>query len=170
MKKLLGIVVLGLLLSSNAYSAYLSCPTKITLNSSEGKYKELYKEGSYIGHYFFKFKGTKKKFTKVTFYSQGNQYLNPTDPDIWMSLPPIKLPAVEFFYTDGRYYLPFDGNQIKMSWFIVKKSDASSDKIWVFEQDIKGLKKFKGIYFFIVSKCEVLDKKEFNELIKKGIK
>ena len=190
MKKLLGIVVLSLLLSSNAYAAskftYLSCPSIIFQNNNKGKFKdsEGYKIGSYIGHYFIKFKDAKKEWTTVNLYMQGNTFINPSDPDLWTIAPPMKFPTVKFFYTGDGYLLPFDDDDIETFWNIGRDYDASGDDIWVFSQNIKGLKKLYGIDLWTSSNhyvnakkvfdnnkfCEVLDKKEFNELIKKGIK
>ena len=122
MKKLLGIVVLGLLLSSNAYAAskftYLSCPSIISENESKGKFKdsERYKIGSYIGHYFIKFKDAKKEWTTVNLYMQGNQFLNPSDPDIWTIVPPIKFPTVKFLYSARSYTMRFDDDDIETFW------------------------------------------------------
>jgi len=78
MKKLLGIVVLGLLLSGNAYAAtkftYLSCKKIIKKNNSKAKQfsvnNDYLKIGANNGYYFYKFKDDEKK-SKVRIYEQG---------------------------------------------------------------------------------------------------
>ena len=191
MKKLLGIVVLGLLLSGNAYAAskftYLSCPSIIYQNDNKGKFKdsESYKIGSYIGHYFIKFKDAKKEWTTVTLYMQGNNFSNPSDPDIWTIVPPKKLFTQKFLYVGGSYFfLLEDEEHVNTSWNINLSYDSSGDKLFVLTQNLVGLKEFYGIDLWTSSNhyinakkvfdnnkfCEVLDKQEFNELKKIGIK
>ena len=177
MKKLLGIVVLVFFLSSNVYAAskyvYLSCPSVIYINKNEGKYKdsELYKIGSYVGHSFLKFKERKKKtkYTTVTLYMQGNS-IPPTDPeDLWMSFPPQKILKEKFLSVTGNYFFNIDSGGYALSFLLEKKN-----KKW----DLKIIQKLGevGINFTTNSTldwknyCETVDRQEYNELIKKGIK
>ena len=186
MKKFLGTLVLGLLLSSNAYAAskftYLSCPSIIWGNESKGKYKdsELYKIGSCVGHSFIKFKDTKKKWTPVTLYNQGNA-IEPQDPDIWMRSPPIKLFKAKFLYDYGSYFFFLDDENINISWALNTDYDLSGDEIFVlllhFKLDKKGIDFWSSSNYYVDAKkvfdnidfCKELDKEEFNKLIKKGI-
>ena len=86
MKKLLGIVVLGLLLSENAYAAtkytYLSCKAIIKKNDSKdaafSSNNDHLKIGSNNGHYFYKFKDNKSDVDKIainSFILQKRVYL-----------------------------------------------------------------------------------------------
>ena len=185
MKKILGIVILGLLLSSNAYAAskftYLSCPSMLKSNNNKGKFKdsELFKTGSYMGHFFYKFKDKKKELTKVTLYGQGNS-IQPQDPDIWMNLPTYELAKANFLYTGDGYYYAAEIENVKWSWNISRDYDASGDDIWVLWTRVqtKNLDYWTSSNFYLNAKkffdnnkfCEEVDKQEFNELIKKGIK
>ena len=178
MKKLLWIVLLGLFLSSNVYAAskyvYLSCPSIIYQNKNKGKYKdsELYKIGSYIGHTFLNFKEKKKKtkWTTVTLYTQGNS-IPPTDQDLWMSFPPQKDLKEKFVTVKNTYFLKIDYGSNEVSFLLVKKNKKWGLTI------IQKLGEV-GINFTTNSTfdrknfdyCETVDKQEFNELIKKGIK
>ena len=186
MKKAILFLLVGLLLSGNAYAAskftYLSCPSAIYANQSKGKYKdsELYKIGSYMGHSFIKFKDTKKKWTPVTLYNQGNA-IEPQDPDIWMSVPPIELFKAKFLYDYKSYFFFLQDENINISWTLNTDYDLSGDEIFVLRLNFKLVK--KGIDFWTSSNhyvnakkvfdnidfCKVLDKEEFNKLIKKGI-
>jgi len=182
MKKLLGIVVLGLLLSSNAYAAskftYLSCPAAI--RGVKYTDNELYKVGKYIGHSFIMFKDTKKKSTTVTVYYQGGNVLKARDPNVWMSIPPIKLLKEKFKYESRGYSFKFFNQDLWRKTSIKTTYDPSGGEIFVYEHTVKfkdtlllvssnrytnAKKEFDNIDF-----CEEVDKKEFNELIKKGIK
>ena len=173
MKKAILFLLVGLLLSGNAYAAskftYLSCPSIIWGNESKGKYKdsELYKIGSCIGHSFIKFKDTKKEWITVTLYNQGNT-TPPTDPDLWMTFPPTKLLKEKFLHTGNDYSFMLDNEDKGMSWIIMKKS-----KQWNLLQTIELRK--PGIDITTNSTldwknyCETVDKQEFNKLIKEGI-
>ena len=122
MKKLLGIVVLGLLLSSNTYAAskyfYLSCPSFISKNDSKGKHKDsvAFKPGKYVGHTFLRFKHTKKKFTKFPIYVMGYA-VPPRSEVIWKIIPPQKIPSADFMYTSGKYV--FVAGEDGMEWSMI---------------------------------------------------
>ena len=173
MKKLLGILVLGLLLSSNAYAAtkftYLSCPSVIYINDNKGKYKdsELFKVGTYIGHSFIKFKDTKKTWTTVTLYNQGNAIL-PLDPGIWMSFPPTKLLKEKFLDTGNNYFFKLDDEGISISWLILEKG-KQFDLIQIIKIDKLGIDIKTNSTLDWKNYCETVDKQEFNKLIKEGI-
>ena len=173
MKKAILVLLVGLLLSGNAYAAskftYLSCPSVIYINDNKGKYKdsELFKVGTYIGHSFIKFKDTKKKWTTVTLYSQGYA-IPPGDPDIWMSFPPTKLLKEKFLHTGNNYSFILDNEGKGMSWIIMKKG-----KQWNLLQTTKlrepGIDITTNSTLDWKNYCETVDKQEFNKLIKEGI-
>ena len=173
MKKFLGIVVLSLLLSSNAYAAtkfiYLSCPSIIYINDNKGKYQdsELFKIGTYMGHSFIKFKDTKKKWTTVTLYSQGYA-IPPGDPDIWMSFPPTKLLKEKFLDTGNNYFFKLDDEGISISWLILEKG-KQFDLIQIIKIDKLGIDIKTNSTLDWKNYCETVDKQEFNKLIKEGI-
>ena len=132
-----------------------------------------------MGHYFYKFKDSKKKLTTVTLYSQGNSF-QPQDPDLWMDLPTFEIVKAKFFYTGDGYYFNFEKENMRMSWNISRDYDASGDDIWVLwtRFELKDLDFWTSSNHYKNAKkvfdnnkfCEEVDKKEFNELIKKGIK
>ena len=180
MKKLLGIVVLGLLLCSNAYAAskyfYVSCPSFISKNDSKGKYKdsELFKLGTYIGHTLIKFKHTKKELTKFPTYFMGYG-IPPGDPDIWMSFPTEKI-NLPFMYYAGTYTAV--SSKEKITWaMILTPFGIDTDKKEFnlynhFELPEQGIdfKSTSDYPHMEKEHCEILDKKEFNKIIKEGIK
>ena len=179
MKKLLGIVVLGLLLSGNAYAAsksfYLSCPSFVYQNDSKGEYKdsELFKAGAYVGHTFLKFKHTKKEYTKFPIYLMGYA-VPPRDPVIWKIIPPHKLNA-DFMYHAGKYV--FVAGEENMEWSMILTPFAIDTDKKEFNLMNNIIVPAQGVNLLTTSnyppeekdQCEILDKKKFNELIKKGI-
>jgi len=177
MKKLLGILVLGLLLSSNAYAAskftYLSCKNIIFDNRSKGEYKdsELYKIGKYIGHSFIKFKNVKKKWTRITVYSQGLT-TPPTDPENWMNYAPkLLLEKEKFHYSGGDYFYKFGYEGFEIIWLIGETKNNHFYSLYQIKYDETGIDITSTSHDKSNQQsCKNVDKKEFNELIKKGIK
>ena len=146
-------------------------------NKSTGKYKdsELFKAGTYIGHTLIKFKHTKKKFTKFPIYLMGYA-MPPGDPDIWKSFPPQKI-NINFMYSSGGYFASLD-DEGKIEWSIMLRPfGIDTDKK---EFNLLNVIKLPGQGISIMGssnyypddeeRCEILDKKEFNKIIKVGIK
>ena len=75
MKKILGIMVLGLLLSGNVYAAseniYLTCPQNITEDNSDASLKAYHESKGKISQYwYFNIKRNKSK-VKIKVYAHG---------------------------------------------------------------------------------------------------
>ena len=175
MKKLLGLMVLGLMLSSNVSLAatkftYLSCKSVVLTNESKGKYKdsEFLKKGSYVGHFFFKFKDVKKK-TTVTVYEQGN-----TITEDWMNYKPKQVEKKKFDYDKSSklYIYAYGNNDSSVTWAITRHGGDQYHHMHMLKLGKLGVK----ITTLSQNRpsdnrdiCEAVDKKKFNELIKNGI-
>ena len=127
MKKLLSIIVLGLLLSVNAYAAdkniYLSCKSIVFKNGNEGAFatKKNLEVGSYVGHFFYKFKD-KKKTTTVTVYEQGN-----TITEDWSNMKPKQASKSKFDYDKDKVIYTGGGTDpsgLTFGWAIQKKNNS----------------------------------------------
>ena len=147
-------------------------------NKSTGKYKdsELFKAGTYIGHTLIKFKHTKtkKKFTKFPVYLMGYA-MPPGDPDIWKSFPPQKI-NMDFIYSGGGYFTSIDEGNIEWS-MMLRPFGIDTDKkefnlLNIIKLPNQGIDIIGSSHYYPDDdeRCEILDKKEFNKIIKEGIK
>ena len=176
MKKLLTILVLGLLLSGNAYAAtkytYLSCKTIIEKNESmfEGfsKNQEHLKIGSNNSHIFYKFKDNKKK-SKVRIYVQGDY----TQAN-WKTIKPAEFTINAKwtgFAKDKHLYLLSDKltqgkNTISEDHIIQKVDDLyRGTVIFIWDQNKKN-----QINLVMDTECSIVDKSELKAFLKNGIK
>ena len=181
MKKLLVIILLSLLLNSNTYAAskyfYLSCPSFISKNDSKGKHKDsvAFKPGTYVGHTLLRFKHTKKKYTKFPTYLMGYA-VPPRSEVIWKIIPPQKLPGADFMYTSGKYVFVAGEDGMEFGMILTPFGIDTDKKEFNLKNKIELPS--EGISFYTTSnwrpdneeRCETLDKKEFNKIIKEGIK
>ena len=122
MKKLLGIVVLGLLLSSNAYAEniYLNCSRIITENNGDGEWSSFYKVGSgLLGDIYVQIE-KKNSSAKIKVHLQEND-----------SGEPEKLFQGKSLYESGHYKMnkKHNGKVFINTWFLkdygVTKMDAN---------------------------------------------
>jgi hypothetical protein len=163
MKKILGIVVLCLFLSGNAYAAtkitYLSCKQIIKSNDSEGTFSAdntPLKVGAYNGHFFFKFKDVKKKST-VTIYEQGDLVsVN------WKEKKPKKTYQVKFDYEDSIYSYGESGGGLTLG-YAIENSNGNYLQTTILKS------KDHGLDLAMDTKCEKVNKKKFKSLIKNGV-
>tara|TARA_Y100001970_G_C13741046_1_gene606195 strand:+ start:140 stop:637 length:498 start_codon:yes stop_codon:yes gene_type:complete len=164
MKKLLGIVVLGLILSVNAIAAtpftYLSCKQIIKENkSASGAFsadeQPHLSVGSYNGHIFYKLKDVKKK-TTVTVYEQGMM----TETD-WKDKKPGESNKDKFEYKDNIYSWGATLDTLQIGYAIENiNGDYHQSMI---------LKMGDDLNLAMDSKCNIVDKKTFKKLIKNGV-
>ena len=176
MKKLLGIVVLGLLWCNVSQATnktiHLSCPSVIFINKKEEKFKEesSYKVGSNVGHSFLKFKDKKKtQWTTVTIFNQGNS-IPASDSNIWKKIPPQKLLKEKFLDTGSGLYFQMEDENFSLAWLIERKGkqfnllqivEVKNSGINYTTTSDKDFNNYQG--------CEKIDKQKFNKLIKIGI-
>ena len=169
-KKLLGIVILGLLLSGNAYAAtkftYLSCKQIIKENKSENivwKPNNYLSIGRYTSHIFYKFKDLKKK-TTISVYEVGN----PFDRD-WKSNKP-KLRFKSKFQYNKKDSIYSGGEEISgqiSTGYGIQNINGEYFQTTIFKGNAGGT--INDIHLIMDSKCEIVDKKNFNKLIKNKI-
>ena len=172
MKKLLGILVLGLLLSTQSFAAseslYLTCPQNITEDNSADHIREFHKSlGKIHQYYYFDIK-IKKSKVDIKVYSHARE------PDkIWSNVKPTiflsskhkdqKAGHVE----GGSYFIMFepDGIEGVREYFKIYKNSSS----WAY----KGRRVMKldsiDVDFIHRGDCNLHEKKEFNKLRKKGV-
>ena len=165
MKKLLGIVVLGLLWCNLSLAAtkftYLSCKAIIHTNNSKepafDSQREHLKVGSYNGHIFYKFNDIKKK-TTVTVYEQGSM----TAED-WKNIKPEQTVKGKFEYDkrDAIYSYGESIEDVKVG-YAIQNINEEYFQTMILKWDNK-------IDLAMDSKCKKVDKKEFNKLIKNGV-
>ena len=169
MKKLLGIVILGLLLSGNAIAAtpftYLSCKQIVKDNKSEDDFgkQDFLNNGKYSGHIFYKFKDLKKKAT-ITVYQVGEFW----ESD-WKSKKPKQIFKSKFEY-DKKDSIYSGGEEITgqiSSGYGVQNINGEYFQTTIFKANTGGT--INDFHLIMDSKCEVVDKKSFNQLIKNGI-
>ena len=172
MKKLLGIVVLGLLLSTQSFAAseslYLTCPQNITEDNSADHIREFHKSlGKIHQYYYFDIK-IKKSKVDIKVYSHA-----PEPDKIWSNVKPTiflsskhkdqKAGHVE----GGSYFIMFepDGIEGVREYFKIYKNSSS----WAY----KGRRVMKldsiDVDFIHRGDCNLHEKKEFNKLQKKGV-
>tara|TARA_S200000501_G_scaffold313769_1_gene305369 strand:+ start:131 stop:658 length:528 start_codon:yes stop_codon:yes gene_type:complete len=172
MKKLLGIVVLGFLLSAQSFAAseslYLTCPRNITEDNSADHIKEFHKSlGKIHQYYYFDIK-IKKSKVEIKVYSHA------PDPDkTWSNVKPTIFLNSKFednkagHVEDGSYFIMFepDGIEGVLEYFQIYKNSSS----WAY----KGRTVMKldsiDVDFKHGGDCNLHEKKEFNKLRKKGV-
>ena len=148
----------------NAFPAskitYLSCKQIIKSNDSEGTFSAdntPLKIGAYNGHFFFKFKDVNKK-TTVTVYEQGN--LVSVD---WKQMKPEKTNQVKFDYEDSIYSYGEEGGGLTVG-YAIENSNGNYLQTTILKS------KDHGIDLAMDTECEKVNKKEFKNLIKNGVK
>ena len=173
MKKLLGIVVLGFLLSAQSFAAseslYLTCPRNITEDNSADRFKEFHKSlGKIHQYYYFDIK-IKKSKVDIKVYSHSPDFNKKTWTDVKPSIflnskfEDNKAGHVE----DGSYFIMFepDGIEGVLEYFQIYKNSSS----WAY----KGRTVMKldsiDVDFKHGGDCNLHEKKEFNKLRKKGV-
>jgi len=172
MKKLLGIMVLGFLLSAQSFAAseslYLTCPRNITEDNSADHIKEFHKSlGKIHQYYYFDIK-IKKSKVEIKVYSHA------PDPDkTWSNVKPTIFLNSKFednkagHVEDGSYFIMFepDGIEGVLEYFQIYKNFSS----WAY----KGRTVMKldsiDVDFKHGGDCNLHEKKEFNKLRKKGV-
>ena len=159
-------MVLGLLLSGNAIAAtpftYLSCKQIIKVNNSTHEafvpQNEWLKIGAYNSHIFYKFKDTSKKIT-VTVYEHGDM-LRPA----WKEMKPAQKYKVKFEYDKKDMIYSFGEQGLGLTiGYAIQSSNGDYYQTTIFKYK-------KEVDLAMDSKCDKVEKKEFNKLIKKGIK
>ena len=160
MKKILGIVVMGLLLSGNAFSAtkftYLSCKQIIKTNDSKGTFNAdngVHFIGAYNGHMFFKFKDVNKKST-VTIYEQGDLVSRE-----WKEMKPRKTYQVKFDYKESIYSFGEQGSGLTLG-YAIQNSNGNYLQTTIFKS------KDHGLNLAMDTKCEKVDKKNLKIWLK----
>jgi hypothetical protein len=171
MKKLLGIIVLGLLLSGNVIAAtpftYLSCKQIIKENKSEDAFgkQEFLNKGKYASHILYKFKDLKKK-TTITVYQVGEYW----EKD-WKSKKPKQIYKSKFIY-DKKDSIYSDGEIVPGSALVgyaIQNINGEYFQTTVFQVKFSDGISINDFHLKMDSKCEIVDKKNFNKLIKNGI-
>ena len=167
MKKLLSIIVLGLLFSGNAYAdsenLYLSCPRIITEDNSKNMKEGHILTGKITEYYYFKIQRKKTK-VKIKVYSHtpkpGENYQE-KKPDVLLDSSWKDSPAS---YENGSYsilYKPIGFNNIHEYFTIYKDSNS-----WVYKgHTLYNFKEWK-VDFKHEGDCEKHLKKEFKKLLK----
>ena len=170
MKKLLAILVLGLLLSENAFAAtkftYLSCKQIIKENKSEDDFgkQDFLNNGKYASHIFYKFKHLKKK-TTITVYQVGEYW----ESD-WKSKKPKQIFKSKFEY-DKKDSIYSGGEEITgaiLAGYAIQNINGEYFQTTVFKAKT-GDGTINDFHLIMDSKCDKVEKKKFNKLIKKGI-
>ena len=193
MKKLLWIVVLGLLLSSNAYAAtniYLSCPMYITEDNSDDVISEVFSEtNGFVAQIYANIKISSSNI-KLKLYLQS-----PAMDDDWTNKKPVKT-KIKFkgSVEDNHYY--FEGKTKESNNQMTSEGYTNYDFYkkegeWFLDAELYGVASFKKSYLKKLEKiskdlalelknvttdftsyeniCLEYDKKEFKNIIKKGI-
>ena len=169
MKKLLGILVLGLLICNVGFAAekvYLSCESIIIKNNSPNPgLKNLpgLKEGFHNSQFFFQFK--KSKSFKLKVHQQGNG----TSEDWKNEKPGLLYKSLKGYYENDAYDARAYSGEGDYFFDVYKM--FQTDDIWSF----KGVSKVDDGNNKIIldiehgGKCTKYNKKEFLSLLKKGI-
>ena len=172
MKKILGIVVLGLLLSTKSFAAsenlYLTCPQNITEDNSADNIKEFHKFlGEIHQYYYFDIK-IKKSKVGIKVYSHA-----PESGKTWSNVKPTiflnskNKDAKASHVEGGSYFIKFEPDEIKGigEYFQIYKNSSS----WAY----KGRKVMKlgsvDVDYIHGGDCNLHEKKKFNKLRKKGV-
>ena len=170
MKKLLGIIVLGLLLSGNAIAAtpftYLSCKQIVKDNKSEEEFakQDFLNNGKYVSHMFYKFKHLKKK-TIITIHQVGEYW----ESD-WKSKKPKQIFKSKFEY-DKKDSIYSGGEEIIgaiSAGYGIQNINGEYFQTTVFKAKTKD-GTINDFHLIMDSKCEIIDKKNYNKLIKSGL-
>ena len=169
MKKAILILVLGLLLSMNVYAAtpftYLSCKQimKDNLSNDDFGKQDFLNTGKYASHIFYKFKDLKKK-TTITVYQVGEFW----ESD-WKSKKPKQIFKSKFEYNkkDSIYSGGEEVTGQIFSGYGVQNINGEYFQTTIFKANTGGT--INDFHLIMDSKCEVVDKKSFNKLIKNGI-
>ena len=172
MKKLLGILVLGLLLSSKAYAEniYLNCSRIITENNGDGEWSSFYEVGSgLLGDIYVQIE-KKNSSAKIKVHLQEND-----------SGEPEKLFKGKGSYESGHYKMnkKHNGKVFINTWFLkdygVTKMNAK-DQLDIFKSEnkwiIKGttIRKYKNhinVNLNYDGKCNTLTAENYTNGIKK---
>ena len=170
MKKILRILVLGLLLSGNAIAAtpftYLSCKQIVKDNKSEEEFakQDFLNNGKYVSHIFYKFKDLKKK-TTITVYQVGEFW----ESD-WKSKKPKQIFKSKFEY-DKKDSIYSGGEEIIgaiSAGYGIQNINGEYFQTTVFKAKTKD-GTINDFHLIMDSKCEIIDKKNYNKLIKNGL-
>ena len=167
MKKLLGIIVLGLFLSGNSYavteSLYLTCPETITEDNSDEFLKEYHvSKGEISQYWYFDIKNKKSKI-KIKVYAHGYS----EDKD-WHEVKPelafdSRNKDTKAYLKDGEYKFTTGSKEFFDEFLIYKLNDQ-----WKYDgRSVLKTKEFTKDYLHS-GKCNMHKKKEFNKLRKEG--
>ena len=170
MKKLLGIVVLGLILSVNAIAAtsftYLSCKQIVKDNKSEDEFGKqgFLNNDKYVSHIFYKFKHLKKK-TIITIHQVGEYW----ESD-WKSKKPKQIFKSKFGYNkkDSIYSGGEEITGAISAGYAIQNINGEYFQTTVFKAKT-GDGTINDFHLIMDSKCEIIDKKNYNKLIKSGL-
>ena len=163
-------MVLGLLFSGNAYAAtpftYLSCKQIVKDNKSEDEFgkQDFLNNGEYASHIFYKFKDLKKT-TTITVYQVGEFW----ESD-WKSKKPKQIFKSKFEY-DKKDSIYSGGEEITgaiSAGYAIQNIDGEYFQTTVFKAKT-GDGTINDFHLIMDSKCEIIDKKNYNKLIKSGL-
>ena len=169
MKKFLVFAVLSLIFSLDAIAAtpftYLSCKQIMKDNLSEDDFgkQDFLNNGEYASHIFYKFKDLKKK-TTITVYQVGEFW----ESD-WKSKKPKQIFKSKFEY-DKKDSIYSGGEEIKGAasvGYAIQNINGEYFQTTIFKANTGGT--INDFHLIMDSKCEIVNKKNFDKLIKSGI-